>query len=320
VRSLWHPSHPAHSSPTPASMPAAWRLPGVIILVVFLLLALVGCMHVDRALTINGDGSGVYVLTVGFLEPKSGDQNSLSANVVTTMDAFGAHVQKQGGTYRRYDDQGYAYWAYNRPFTSLAQADTYLQEDPRQDDPNHTTPRCCMPTASMSPRAPDSAPPAPMSPAGSACRTPMASPSRGRTRPSAWPSRWRTASARTMAACRTATPSPTRFTTMSPPASTSREMSRMASPAAGGARRSSWSRSGSGCCEPRHAGQPPDNAPWHRGMAPSILAAQYPSGIIRGSVWRLACSGAPPTANGCAYRHACWRDRQAAAVHYALPG
>jgi len=139
VHTLWRPSHPTLATLSmPVSKSAVWRLPGAIILVVFLLLALAGCMHVDRALTINGDGSGVYVLTVGFLEPKSGDQNSLSANVVTTMDAFGAHVQKQGGTFRHYDDQGYAYWAYNRPFTSLAQADTYLQEDPRQDDPNHT--------------------------------------------------------------------------------------------------------------------------------------------------------------------------------------
>ena len=145
MRSLWHSSHHAHASrpsPRPVSFravaPAAWHLPGVVILVVFALLALAGCMHVDRALTFNGDGSGIYVLTVGFREPKSGDQNSLSAGVVTTMDAFGAHVQQQGGTFRRYDDQSYAYWEYRRPFTSLSQADTFLQEDPRQDDPNHT--------------------------------------------------------------------------------------------------------------------------------------------------------------------------------------
>src|SRR5262249_5548985 len=59
------------------------------------------------------------------------------SNDVTAMEGFGAHVQRQGGTYRRYDAQGYTYWSYTRPFTSLSQANTLLQEDPRQDDSTH---------------------------------------------------------------------------------------------------------------------------------------------------------------------------------------
>jgi hypothetical protein len=107
------------------------------LLLLLLLLVLPGCMRVERSFTLNGDGSGVYVLTVGVRYPTAGNPSSIPAQNAAAMEAFGAHVQQQGGSYRRYDDQGYAYWAYTRPFTSLARADAFLQEDPRQDDPTH---------------------------------------------------------------------------------------------------------------------------------------------------------------------------------------
>lgn len=106
-------------------------------LLLMLALALSGCMQVERKLRLNSDGSGTYALTVGFRQPKAGDSSSIPANTVTTMEAFGAHVQQQGGTYRRYDDQGYTYWTYSRPFASLTQANSYLQDDPRQYDQSH---------------------------------------------------------------------------------------------------------------------------------------------------------------------------------------
>jgi hypothetical protein len=109
-----------------------------VILLLGLAVALGGCMRVERTFTINGDGSGVYVLTVGFRQPTSGDPTSVSANVVTPMEAFGAHVQQQGGSYRRYDEQGYTYWSYARPFASVSHAEALLQEDPSQYDANHS--------------------------------------------------------------------------------------------------------------------------------------------------------------------------------------
>jgi len=124
----WH----ARCSPS-----LARRFLGTPMLLLLLLVVLAGCMRVERSLTINSDGSGVYVLTVGFRQPKPGDPQSVPTNDVTAMEGFGAHVQRQGGTYRRYDAQGYTYWSYTRPFTSLSQADTLLQEDPRQDDATH---------------------------------------------------------------------------------------------------------------------------------------------------------------------------------------
>jgi hypothetical protein len=101
------------------------------------LVVLAGCMRVQRSFTLNSDGSGVYVLTIGVRYPKPGDPTSIPAKNTVALEAFGAHVQKQGGSYRRYDEQGYTYWSYTRPFTSVSQADALLREDPRQDDQTH---------------------------------------------------------------------------------------------------------------------------------------------------------------------------------------
>jgi len=103
-----------------------------------LALALGGCMRVERTFSLNGDGSGTYVLTVGFRQPQQGNSSSVPTNTVATMEAFGAHVQQLGGTYRRYDEQGYTYWSYTRPFTSVSHAEALLQDDPRQYDANHS--------------------------------------------------------------------------------------------------------------------------------------------------------------------------------------
>jgi hypothetical protein len=117
-------------------MPPPRRLPCLAILALVLAVALTGCMHVDRALHLNEDGSGIYTLTIGFREPTAGDPASVAQNVSAPMDAFGAHVRETGGSYRRFEEQGYAYWAYTRPFASVAEANTQLQEDPRQYDPS----------------------------------------------------------------------------------------------------------------------------------------------------------------------------------------
>src|SRR5215813_1900086 len=111
MRSRWH----ARRSPSRAgrllgiSLPLPLPLP-LLLLLLLLLMVLTGCMRVERALTINGDGSGVYVLTVGFRQPKPGEPTSIPANDITAMEGFGAHVERQGGTYRRYDTQDYSYW------------------------------------------------------------------------------------------------------------------------------------------------------------------------------------------------------------------
>src|SRR5260221_6307249 len=115
---------------------SAWRrllgLAGLLTLI----LVLAGCMHVDRTLHVNMDGSGVYTLTLGFREPNPVDPSGVPQNVITPMEGFGAYVKETGGSYRRYEDQGYAYWTFTRPFASVVEMDTLLQEDPRQYDAN----------------------------------------------------------------------------------------------------------------------------------------------------------------------------------------
>lgn len=109
-----------------------------IILLLGLAVALGGCMRVERTFTINGDGSGVYVLKVGFHQPKPGDPTSVPTNVTTPMEAFGAHVQQSGGTYQRDDEPDYTYWTYTRPFASVVEAEKLLQDDPSRYDDKHT--------------------------------------------------------------------------------------------------------------------------------------------------------------------------------------
>jgi hypothetical protein len=98
---------------------------------------LTGCMRVERALVIYGDGSGSYTLTIGFPEPAPSDPSGISSKIVAPMDAFGVQVQQEGGTYRRYTSQNYVYWTYTSSFSSLAGGNGLLQEDPRKYDQNH---------------------------------------------------------------------------------------------------------------------------------------------------------------------------------------
>jgi hypothetical protein len=113
------------------------RVPVLLSLASLAVVLLTGCMRVDRALVINGDGSGSYTLTVGFPEPAQGGSSSVSSKIVAPMEAFGAHIQQEGGTYHRYTSQNYVYWTYTSAFSSLAGGNGLLQEDPRQYDQNH---------------------------------------------------------------------------------------------------------------------------------------------------------------------------------------
>src|SRR5215472_1658044 len=103
-----------------------------------LITVLGGCVSVDRSLVLYGNGSGTYTLTIGFPEPQQGNPSSISPQIVAPMDAFGAHIQQEGGTYQQYTQQNSVYWTYTTAFTSASSGNQQLQEDPRQYDPNHT--------------------------------------------------------------------------------------------------------------------------------------------------------------------------------------
>ena len=108
------------------------------VLACILVVALSGCMRVQRTLQINRDGSGAYTLTIGFREPTPGNSASLNNIVTDAMEAFAIHVEAKGGASRRFDDQGYAYWTFTRTFSSTKEGDDALRDDPRQFDANAT--------------------------------------------------------------------------------------------------------------------------------------------------------------------------------------
>ncbi len=96
-------------------------------LLMVMALSLTGCVHLDRNVALNGDGSGSYVLTIGINDQLL----SLSGGQTTTMmNNFGDQVKKDGGSYRQYDDAGYTYWAYTRPFKSVPDLNNFLQQMP----------------------------------------------------------------------------------------------------------------------------------------------------------------------------------------------
>lgn len=100
------------------------------LLCLFVALALVGCVHADRAVTLNTDGSGVYTFTVGL----SDQLVRLGGSALTKdMEDFGARVERDGGTYSHYEENGYSTWKYVRPFTSVRQLNDFLQQSPQTD-------------------------------------------------------------------------------------------------------------------------------------------------------------------------------------------
>lgn len=99
-----------------------------ILICLLLALSLAGCVHADRAIALNSDGSGTYTFTVGL----SSQLVDLGGSSLTdSMNKYGNQVKQDGGSYSRYEDGGYSYWKYVRPFTSVSQLDDFLNETPQ---------------------------------------------------------------------------------------------------------------------------------------------------------------------------------------------
>lgn len=97
-------------------------------MLVALAVSLAGCMHVDRNVTINSDGSGSYTLTIGFSEQLI----SLASDQISgSMNSYGDQIKGKGGSYRHYDDTGYSYWAYTSPFKTITQLNKLVKDMPQ---------------------------------------------------------------------------------------------------------------------------------------------------------------------------------------------
>jgi phosphatidylinositol mannoside-binding LppM-like protein len=86
---------------------------GVFALLLMLVVALSGCVRIDRSIRVNDDGSGTYTLTIGF---KRDLATTYGPALVNQMTEYGESVKAKGGTYGRSDDDTYTYWKFSRPF------------------------------------------------------------------------------------------------------------------------------------------------------------------------------------------------------------
>ena len=86
---------------------------GVFALLLMLVVALSGCVRIDRNIHVNDDGSGTYTLTIGF---KRDLATAYGPALVNQMTEYGESVKAKGGTYGRTDDDTYTYWKFTRPF------------------------------------------------------------------------------------------------------------------------------------------------------------------------------------------------------------
>src|SRR5215471_19236880 len=92
--------------------PAGGRLVALALLLT-LIMALSGCVRIDRGIHVNDDGSGTYALTIGF---KRDLATAYGPSLVNQMTEYGESVKAKGGTYGRSDDDTYTYWKFSRPF------------------------------------------------------------------------------------------------------------------------------------------------------------------------------------------------------------
>ena len=107
-----------------------------ILICLLLALTLSGCIHADRAVTIHDDGTGMYTFTVGL----SSQLMSLGGDsLAASMNAFGDEVKQDGGSFSRYAQDGYSYWKYVRPFTSIQQLDDFLGQAPQSQTNGSST-------------------------------------------------------------------------------------------------------------------------------------------------------------------------------------
>src|SRR5215471_19302891 len=92
--------------------PAGGRLVALALLLT-LIMALSGCVRIDRNIHVNDDGSGTYTLTIGF---KRDLATAYGPALVNQMTEYGESVKAKGGSYGRSDDDTYTYWKFSRPF------------------------------------------------------------------------------------------------------------------------------------------------------------------------------------------------------------
>jgi hypothetical protein len=112
------------------------RLAPAFALIILLALGLAGCVRTGRDVSINADGSGTYLLTIGM---KKQVLESLGAGFGNSMTKFDQAVAARGGTTRQYDDATYTYWEFRRTFKTIGELNDELGVNPSATGQINTT-------------------------------------------------------------------------------------------------------------------------------------------------------------------------------------
>lgn len=106
-----------------AIMRSMARPVAVLGLMLVLAVSLAGCIHEDRAVTLNGDGSGTYSLALGITDQLM----SLGADQINqSMDKCVQAAKQQGATVTKDDVSGYTTWHFTFHFANVAAVNTLL--------------------------------------------------------------------------------------------------------------------------------------------------------------------------------------------------
>ena len=97
-------------------MPTPRRSLPLFVLLLVLAFALTGCIHLDRSMQLNSDGTGTFTVSFGFADKLI---NLAGTSFVSQMNACGDKVKAQGGSYQRTDTGGYSAWSFIWPFKSI---------------------------------------------------------------------------------------------------------------------------------------------------------------------------------------------------------
>lgn len=90
--------------------------PLALALVALLACCLTGCVHLDRGVTLNADGSGGYRVAIGFSDRLV---QAGGTSFASQMDACAAKVKAEGGASTRADDGSYTTWTFTWHFADI---------------------------------------------------------------------------------------------------------------------------------------------------------------------------------------------------------
>lgn len=98
---------------------------GTVVMCLTLLVALSGCIRLDRDVQLQGDGSGTFTTVVGFSSQLLAFDTT--GSIKQAFATCGNTFKTKGGSYRNYDNGDYSYWSFSLHFKTIADLNNLLQ-------------------------------------------------------------------------------------------------------------------------------------------------------------------------------------------------